>query len=244
VRSGGSSRLPSGTGVRLRRDSRNETHLERHRGRAGISRPGRPRARRGAGRAAVHPGNPQGHVPLPAVDDAAVRRFRHRRGDQPAVPRSAGRRPDGSLGRLRPPHPDGPGLRRAPGCGRGRQGRRRHRLPRRHAQAVRGDPARRGVDLDDHQRHGSDPAAPLPAGRRGAGGTGHRTAGHRPERHPQGVRGPGHLHLSAPAVDAPGHRPLRLRREGDPAVEHHLHQRLPHPGGGGHGGGGAGLHGS
>ena len=33
-----------------------------------------------------------------------------------------------------------------------------------------------------------------------------------PERHPEGVRGPGHLHLSAPPVDASDHRHLLLLR--------------------------------
>ena len=40
---------------------------------------------------------------------------------------------------------------------------------------------------------------------------------HHPERHPEGVRGPGHLHLPAPAVDAPRHRHLLLLRRAPPA---------------------------
>ena len=46
------------------------------------------------------------------------------------------------------------------------QGRRRHRLARRHAHAVRRHPARQGLDVDDHQRHGADPAGALRRGRR------------------------------------------------------------------------------
>ena len=49
------------------------------------------------------------------------------------------------------------------------QGRRRHRLDRRHARCSSTDPARPGHDLDDHQRAGRGPAAALPARRRGAG---------------------------------------------------------------------------
>ncbi len=43
------------------------------------------------------------------------------------------------------------------------------------------------------------------AGRRRRG-----AAGHGPERPPEGVRGAGHLHLSAQAVDAFDHRPVRI----------------------------------
>ena len=46
---------------------------------------------------------------------------------------------------------------------------RRDRLDRRHASFVRPDTPRRGHDVDDDQRHGGDPAAALPARRRGAG---------------------------------------------------------------------------
>ena len=38
------------------------------------------------GRAPVHPRRPADDVPQPLLDDAPVRRLRHRRGDQPAVP--------------------------------------------------------------------------------------------------------------------------------------------------------------
>ena len=44
-----------------------------------------------------------------------------------------------------------------------------HRLRRRHAHALRRHPARRGVDVDDHQRPGGAAAAAVPARRRGAG---------------------------------------------------------------------------
>ena len=59
---------------------------------------------------------------------------------------------------------DEPALRRRGGPHRGRD-----RHDRGHADLLRPDPARRGLDLDDDQRAGRDPAAALRAGRRGAG---------------------------------------------------------------------------
>ena len=53
--------------------------------------------------------------------------------------------------------------------------------------------------------------------------------GHHPERHPQGVHRPRHLHLPAPPVDAADHRHLRVLRRAPPELEHHLDLRLPHP---------------
>ena len=69
-----------------------------------------------------------------------------------------------------------------------------------------------------------------------------RAGRHHPERHPEGVRGPGDLHLPAPPVDAAGHRHLRLLRRAPAGLEHHLDLRLPHPGGGLDGGAGDRLH--
>ena len=62
-----------------------------------------------------------------------------------------------------------------------------------------------------------------------AGRAGDRAARHRAERHPQGVRRARELHLPAAAVDAAHDRPLRLLRGADPALEHDLDLRLPHP---------------
>ena len=56
-----------------------------------------------------------------------------------------------------------------------------------------------------------------------------RSGGHDPERHPQGVRRPEGVPLPAGAVDAPGDRHDRVRDARDAALEHGLHQRLPHP---------------
>ncbi len=71
---------------------------------------------------------------------------------------------------------------------------------------------------------------------------GDRPARHRPERHPQGVRRPRELHLPAPTLDAAHDRRVRLLRGGDPALEHDLDLRLPHPGGRLDGGAGARVH--
>ena len=68
----------------------------------------------------------------------------------------------------------------------GRRGR-GDRLARRHGDALRRDPARRGLDLDDDQRPGGDAARVLRLRRRGAGRRARPAARHRPDGHPQGV---------------------------------------------------------
>ena len=96
--------------------------------------------------------------------------------------------------------------------------------------------------VDDDQRLRRRPAGPVRGRGREAGrgpGPGQR---HDPERHPQGVHRPRHLHLPAAAVDAARHRHLRVLLDGAAALEHHQHQRLPHARGRRHGGPGAGLH--
>ncbi len=60
-----------------------------------------------------------------------------------------------------------------------------------------------------------------------------------PERHPQGVHGPQHLHLPAAAVDADHLRHLRVHVAADAEVQLHLDLRLPHAGSRGHGRSGA-----
>ena len=85
---------------------------------------------RGAGRPArrvpVHPRPLPVDVPGPALDDAPVRRLRHGRGDQRALPLPARPRPDRALDRLRHADPDGLRLRPRPQPRRGRpRGRRR-----------------------------------------------------------------------------------------------------------------------
>ncbi len=61
-----------------------------------------------------------------------------------------------------------------------------------------------------------------------AGHPGRPADRHDPERHPQGVHRPGHVHLPAGAVAAAGRRHVRVLLRGDSEVEHHLDLRLPH----------------
>ena len=134
-----------------------------------------------------------------------------------------------AVGRLRPADPDGLRLRRPGGLRRGRQGRRRDRLARGHADAVRRHPAR------TRSRTSMTINAPaavllllyqLVAEEQGvAGRPDHR---HDPERRAQGVHRPRHLHLPAGPLAPADHRHLRLLQDRAPALEHHLDLRLPH----------------
>ncbi len=65
---------------------------------------------------------------------------------------------------------------------------------------------------------------------------------HGPERHPQGVHRPRHLHLPAGPVAAAGHRHHRLLRRAGAALEPDLDLRLPHPRGRLDGAAGGRLH--
>ena len=188
--------------------------------------PGRP-ARR-AGGAPVHPRRLPDHVHRPALDDAPVRRLRHRPGVERALSPAAARRHHRAVGRLRPADPDGLRLRRPGRARRGRQGRRRDRLGRRHAAALRRDPPRRRLDLHDDQLARGVAAAALPARGRGAGRRRRQDQRHDPERRAQGVRRPRHLHLPAGAVAPAGHGHLLVLPRRDPPLEHHLDLRLPH----------------
>ena len=80
---------------------------------------------------------------------------------------------------------------------RGGQGRCRHRQPRRHAHPLRRAAPRHDLDVDDDQRPRLDPAAALPARRRGAGRRWRPADRHDPERRAQGVHRARHLHLPA-----------------------------------------------
>ena len=151
----------------------------------------RPRARgaaRGTRRVSVHPRDSPRHVPRPPVDDAPVRGLRDRRRDEPPLPLPDRARLDGALDGVRPPDPARSRLGRAAVRRRGRSHRGRDRHDRGHADLLRPDPARRGLDLDDDQCPGRDPAAPLRAGRRGAGDPGGEAPRNGPERRPEGVR--------------------------------------------------------
>ena len=63
-----------------------------------------------------------------------------------------------------------------------------------------------------------------------------------PERHPQGVHGPQHLHLPADAVDADHRRHHRVHGAAHAEVQLDLDLRLPHAGGRGDAGAGARVH--
>ena len=214
-------------------------------GRAALhrARPRRPRLpRHRARRPAVPARALPDDVHDPAVDDPAVRRVLHRRGVQRLLPPQPRGRAEGPLRRVRPRDP--PRLRLGPPAGhrRRRHGGRRDRLHPRHAHAVRRHPARPDVGVDDDERR--RPAGPRALRRRGRGAGRRARAAHRdhPERHPQGVHGPQHLHLPARAVDADHLRHLRVHERADAAVQLDLHLRLPHAGGRGDAGPRARLH--
>ena len=168
-------------------------------------------------------------VPRQALDDAPVRRLRHRRGDERALPLPARPRPDRPLDGLR--HADADGLRLGPRAlaRRGRPRGRRDRLARGHGDALRRDPARRGLDLDDDQLAGGDPARVLRRGRRAAGRAGGGAPRDDPDGHPQGVHRAEGVHLPARALDAARDGHGRVVRAGDAAVASDLDLRLPHP---------------
>ena len=192
------------------------------------------RAARQARRVPVHPRHLPRHVHDPAVDHPPVRGLRHRARVQRALPPAHRGRHHRAVRRLRPAHPDGIRLRRPGGARGGRQGGRGDRLGGGHERAARRHPARPGLHLDDDQRPGRGAAAPLPARRREPGGRAQRAVRDHPERRPQGVHRPRHLHLPAGAVAAAGRRHLRLLPARAAPVAPDLDLRLPHGGGGGH----------
>src|SRR5881392_4045659 len=176
------------------------------------------------------------------VDDAAVRRLRHRRGDERALPLPARPRADWAVHRVR--HADADGLRLGSRAlaRRGRPGGRGDRLARRHGDALRGHPARGRVDVDDDQLARGDAARVLPVRRRAAGDAARSAPRDDPDGHPQGVHRAEGVDLPAGAVDAARHRHDRVLREGDAALASDLDLRLPHPRGRVDGGAGACVH--
>jgi hypothetical protein len=153
----------------------------------------------------LHARCPADHVPRPFLDDAAVRRIRHRRGLERSATATCFRAgPDRPLRRLRPPDADRLRLptTRWPRR-RGRQGRRRDRSsiedmltffrdipldkvsrPAMTINATAGVHPARSMYIAVGKRQGVEPTNKL--------------ARHDPERHPQGVHRPRHLHLSPP----------------------------------------------
>ena len=127
-------------------------------------------------------------------------------------------------------------------AGRGRPRGGGDRLARGHGDPVRGDPARRGLDLDDDQLAGGDPARVLRLRRRRAGRPARPAPGDGADRHPQGVHRAEGVHLPARAVDAAGGGHDRVVRGRAAADAPGLDLRLPHPRGRLDRGAGAGLH--
>ncbi len=198
-----------------------------HAGGSDGQRPGR--RSRSSGRVPVHPWRPADDVPIALLDDAPVRGLRHRGRDQRALPIPARAGPDRALGRLRPADPDGLRLGRA-GGGRARWGGSASRSPA----WPTWRPCSTGIPLGEVSTSMTiNATAPMllalyvaAAERQGVARS--AVSGHDAERHPQGVHRPGDLDLSAPGVDAPGHRHLRVRRPRAAALEHDQHLRLPH----------------
>ena len=173
----------------------------------------RPRPRpRLPGRLPVHARGVPVDVPREALDDAAVRRLRDRRGDERALPLPAGARTDRPLDGLRHADADGLRLRPRPLARRGRARGRRGRLARGRRDPLQGHPARRGLDLDDDQRPGGDAARVLRLPRGAAGRRARGAPRDDPDRHPQGVHRPEGVDLPAGAVDAARHGHGRVLR--------------------------------
>ena len=193
-------------------------------------------------RLSVHPRRLPVDVPRAAVDDAPVRGLRLGRGDQRAISVPARPRADGAVDGVR--HADADGARLGPRAfaRRGRQRGGGRRLGRRHARPVRGHPARRGLDVDDDQLACRDAAGLLRLRRRGAGRAAVGSAGHDPDRHPEGVHRAEGVHLPARAEHAARHGHGRVLHARDAALASDLDLGVPHPRGGLDGGAGARVH--
>ena len=147
-----------------------------------------------------------------AVDDAHVRRLRHRRGDERPLQVPAGPGPDRPVDRLRPGDPDGLRHRSARSAGRVRQVRRGGLLAEGYGNPAGRHPARQGLHQHDDQLAGRHHLGHVHRRRREAGRAPRPTARHDPERHPQGIHRPEGIHLPARAVDAAGGGYDRVRR--------------------------------
>ena len=181
-------------------------------------------------------------VPLAAVDHAPVRRLRHRRGHQRALPGAARRGRERPLDRVRHAHAARPRLRPRAGGRRGRTRRRRGRHPRRHGAAVRRHRPRRRQHVDDDQLRRDHPAGDVRGARRPARRRPGAPRRHDPERHPEGVPGAEGVRVPAAPVDAARHRRRALRHRRAPPLASGVDLRLPHPRGGLDGRAGARVH--
>ena len=113
---------------------------------------------RDARRVSVHARHPADHVPRPATGRCASTPASAPPKSRTSATATCSSRAHRPQRRVRSAHADGPRLRPRARARRGRQGRRGHRLARRHGGPLRRHPARQGHDLDDHQRDGVDPA--------------------------------------------------------------------------------------
>ena len=102
-------------------------------------------------------------------------------------------------------------------------------VARRHGAPLRGRPARRRDDLDDHHLIGRHVVGDVSGG--GGKARGRLVAAFRDDskRHPQGIHGAKGIHLSSASLDAIGCRHARIRRRARPALQPYLDQRLSHP---------------
>ena len=165
------------------------------------------------GRVPVHPRHPPHDVPRPALDDAPVRRLRHRRGHQRALQVPARARADRALGRVRLPDADGLRLRPPALRGRGRAS-----AASRSRSLADMETLFDGIPLDQVSTSMTinGPAAILFCFYVAAAekqGVPHRQApGHDPERHPQGVHGAARLDLPGGARAQDHRGPVRVGR--------------------------------
>jgi hypothetical protein len=127
-------------------------------------------------------------------------------------------------------------------CRRRRHGGRGHRFDLRHAHAVRRHPARQDERVDDHERRGAAVMALYIVAAEEQGVSPEKLAGHHPERHPQGVHGPQHLHLPAAAEMRIISDIFAYTSQNMPKFNSHLDLRLSHAGSRRDGRPGAGLH--
>ena len=205
--------------------------------------PGGPRISRYLSRDRTVPARPlPDHVRHPALDDPAIRWFLHGRGFERVLPAQPRGRPEGPVGCLRSRDPPRLRFRPPPRLGRCRHGGRRHRLDLRHAHPVLRHPPRRDDGVDDHERRGAADPRALHRRGGGAGRAAAKTRRHHPERHPQGVHGPQHLHLSPEGIDADHLGHFFVYFEEHAEIQFHFHFRLPHAGGRRDERPGAGLH--
>ncbi len=139
--------------------------------------------------------------------------------------------PEGAFHRLRSCDPSRLRFRSSPRDRRCRQGGRGHRQRRGYEDPVRRHPAGSHERVDDDERRRAAGAGILHRRRRRTGRGPPPALRHDPERHPEGVHGPQHLHLPARTIHAHRRRHHRLYGGGDAEVQLHLDFRLSHAGG-------------